>query len=460
MAINNTPGGRRALPTLGDDPLTPTRRSASHKMTDLEQLVQDEMRRKQIIGKSKALLMAIERAIRVAPSDTGVLITGENGTGKENLARIIHDNSSRRTKKYVTVNCGALPEGTINSELFGHKKGSFTSADTDHAGFFEKADGGTIFLDEVADLPLPIQVLLLRVIEYGEFYRMGETTPRKTNVRIIAATNRDMRRAVEEGKFREDLFYRLAGVQIKLPALRERSEDIRPLFDHFVDRYVNSTGTKAPRLAPDALSALERYRWPGNVRELLNLVNELCSMEAGNLITVERLRVSLPDLEGPKVPVPIGSEARYDYNQEREIIFHFIKQLHDEVDELKEMIEAVGSSEPPHVSTRLDELQRQPHRLTMSSLDGAAVHYDDIAVQDFPADDMPQDLGHATEVRHEEVAHHDADIRGGIKPLDELKRRSIEEALNEFDGNRRKAAEALGISERTLYRKIKQYGLE
>lgn len=461
----------RPLPTLEPDhgspakPLTardliaeppPTAASQS----SLKKAVRDEMRKKQIVGESPQLLAAVERAIRVAPTDTSVLIIGKNGTGKEKLARIIHDRSQRKHKPYVTVNCGALPEGTINSELFGHKKGSFTGADTDHAGFFEKADGGTIFLDEVADLPLNIQVLLLRVIEYGEFYRMGETAPRKTNVRVIAATNRDMRTAVQNGQFREDLFFRLAGVQITLPSLSERGSDIGLLVNHFISMYTDANHTVPPKLTAGAMSALERYAWPGNVRQLINITNELCGMEAGNIVTEQRLRESLPDMEPANVPAPTGDKSHYDYNHDREYIFGMIMQLRNEVNSLKEMLNsgAATAGETPHVSTHIDELHRKPHQLTMSTLnDYHDRHYNDIDVEEYLADDRLQDLGHADEVHHTAAP---AAAGPAVRSLGEMQRMSIEDALNEFAGNRRKTAEALGISERTLYRKIKQYGLE
>ncbi len=424
---------------------------------ELSRKVRNEMKRLHIVGKSQKLLDAMERALRVAPTTISVLIIGESGSGKENLARVIHDNSPRKNKTFIPINCGALPEGTIDSELFGHVKGSFTGAEEDHIGYFGSANGGTIFLDEVGDMPLQTQVRLLRVLENGEYTPVGANSPLTTNVRIVAATNRDINQLIAEGRFREELFYRLSTVQISLPPLRERGNDLNLLIDEFVNTFTHENNSAPPEFTGDALSAMAAYEWRGNIRQLRNVVEQVCLFEAGNKVTATVLRERYLSDMGHKPEIVVANKAKYDYDHDREIIFQLIMQLHREIDELK-----ARSNVTAHVNTSLTDLQRERHQLTMKSMsDIDAGQYTGIVVTDdmLHNGDSPQDIGHATEVGYTadpSTAEHGG---AGIKPLDEMKRDIIEDALNEFNGNRRRAAEALGISERTLYRKIKIYGL-
>ncbi len=462
MELSNTNRrSRRDSLTMGQTPEPIEAAGATRESSEMTRKVRSEMKKLRIIGRDAKLLAAVERALRVAPTTMSVLITGESGTGKENIARMIHDNSDRKTKVFIPVNCGALPEGTIDSELFGYVKGAFTGADNDHVGFFESADGGTIFLDEVGELPLQTQVRLLRVLENGEFTPVGANKPRKTTARVVAATNRDMQQMVNEGRFREDLFYRLSTVQIALPPLRERGSDLRLIIDEFVDTYSNNNNSERPMFTADAITAMESYPWRGNIRQLRNIIEQICLFEAGHTVTAAMLREHyLPDM-GSKPELIVANKPKYDYDHDRELIFRMIMQLHREIDELK----AHGAA-TAHVNTSLNELKREtPAHYLMSgeAADDNDRSYSDIVVkhEEFAPSERPQDLGHATEVGYD-PAPRTATPAGQtpLKSLDEIKRDVIEDALAEFGGNRRRAAEALQISERTLYRKIKLYGLE
>ncbi len=398
-----------------------------------------------IVGESPALLAAIRRAMLVAPIDLSVLIIGESGSGKESFPKIIHESSPRKHKKYIAVNCGAIPEGTIDSELFGHVKGSFTGAIADHKGYFEEADGGVIFLDEVAEMPMSTQARLLRVLENGEYLRVGDSTVRKTNIRVVAATNKDMLQAVKEGKFREDLYYRLSTVQINVPPLRDRGDDIVLLSRLFLRNFINQNRTAEVTLADDAQRLLKAFHWPGNVRQLKSVIEQVALFESGNTVDAATLRQYMPSSR--ETALTVQSQPSYDYNAEREQLFTLILSMRAEIEALKKRID--GVSPTSHVSSSVHELKRDPNPLL--ELGNAT---SDMASPYRNMQHQPQDLG-----RVDEVAA--MDVEGEtVKTLDETERETIESALRRNNGRRKLTAQELNISERTLYRKIKQYNLE
>lgn len=372
-----------------------------------------------IVGNAPALNAAVRRAVMVAPIDLSVLITGESGTGKEFFPQIIHANSARKHAKYIAVNCGAIPEGTIDSELFGHEKGAFTGAVASRKGYFEEADGGTIFLDEVAELPLPTQARLLRVLESGEFMKVGSSTVQKTNIRVVAATNVDLPRAIAEGKFREDLFYRLSTVQISVPPLRERDNDIMLLARRFLSAFSEKYMTPEVTFDDSARITMLRYRWPGNVRQLKNVVEQVALFEAGHTVNAETLAQYLPSGSAEYTPARPGGE--HSYEREREMLFNMIFNLRNRIDEL---------------TARLDET---------------------------PLTDAVE-VSQPSQPASAPMPHLPAPLLRDLKPLEPTaqpdERAAIVEALRRADGRRKAAAEALGISERTLYRKIREYGIE
>lgn len=395
----------------------------------------DEKRIKQIklkygiVGNHAGLLRAIDIALRVAPVDLSVLITGENGVGKENFPRIIHDHSQRKTKKYFAVNCGAIPEGTIDSELFGHEKGAFTGAVDKREGYFSVANGGTLFLDEVGELPLQTQARLLRVLETGEFIPVGASQVKKTDVRIVAATNVNMQEAIRRGRFREDLYYRLGGITIQVPALRDRGDDILLLFRKFALDMAERYNMPAVRLSEEAQQVLKAYSWPGNVRQLKNIAETLSVTTDEREIDVSTLNEILPQLTGSHSQMiahgeKVASEGRYA--QEREIIFKILFALQRDVEQLKEALRATGT-----------DPQTIAHALPAPSTPETKPHFDDADVAD------AEEIKDSTQPTIEEVT-------------EEL----IREALRRNRGHRRAAAEELGISERTLYRKINEYDIE
>ena len=400
-----------------------------------------------IVGESPALLAAIRRAMLVAPIDLSVLIIGESGSGKESFPKIIHEGSPRKHKKYIAVNCGAIPEGTIDSELFGHVKGSFTGAIADHKGYFEEADGGVIFLDEVAEMPMSTQARLLRVLENGEYLRVGDSTVRKTNIRVVAATNKDMLQAVEEGKFREDLYYRLSTVLINVPPLRERGDDIVLLARLFLRNFINQNRTSEVTLTDDAQRLLKSYGWPGNVRQLKSVIEQVALFESGNTVDADTLRQYMPS--NRETALTVQSQPNFDYNAEREQLFTLILSMRAEIEALKKRMDNVGPTS--HVSSTVHELKRDSNPLLNFSNANADIDmtssYQDLHRQ-------AQDLG-----RVDEVAA--MDVEGEtVKTLDETERETIETALRRNNGRRKLTAQELNISERTLYRKIKQYNLE
>jgi len=393
-----------------------------------------------IIGNDPKLNRALDKAIRVAPTDITVLVSGESGVGKESIPKIIHHNSHRKHGPYFAVNCGAIPEGTIDSELFGHEKGSFTGASTTRKGYFEVADGGTLFLDEVGELPLTTQVRLLRVLENGEFLKVGSSKVQKTDVRIVTATNKNLIKLIEEGKFREDLFYRLNTVQIDLPPLRERKNDIHLLFRKFASDFAQKYGIPAVRLTPDAVAILENYDWPGNIRQLRNVVEQISILEENRSIDSYTLQKYLPDYKH-RLPSVIPSEsAHFDYDKDRKILYKLIFDLKKEIDDIKE------------------QLHQQPAKLLTSGQQAYQTRHPEQENVEiiYPNDTYPSGGNHyPDDTQIIEMTHHEPESLS----LQEREIDLIKKALEKHNGKRKKAAEELGISERTLYRKIKQYNL-
>lgn len=391
-----------------------------------------------IVGNSPLLQVAIARAIRVAPIDLSVLVIGESGTGKEFFPQIIHSYSPRKHAKYIAVNCGAIPEGTIDSELFGHEKGSFTGAVASRKGYFEEADGGTIFLDEVAELPLTTQARLLRVLETGEFLKVGSSTVQKTNIRVVAATNVDLLKAVSDGRFREDLYYRLSTVQINIPPLRDRGDDILLLARKFASDFAERYRTAPVTFDRSGQDALMHYSWPGNVRQLKNVVEQISLFDSGNSIDSETVGHYLPANATVYAPTLSGSRTR-NYDNEREMIFNLIFRLQSQIDELKAHL---SDHRPKLVETFVDvkdSHESQPEADTavdqVEVMPTALVNISDTPVVPSLATPEP-------------------------RSLEEEERQAIEAALERNSGRRKVAAKELGISERTLYRKIKEYGLD
>ena len=376
-----------------------------------------------IIGDSPAIDSAIGMALQVAKTDVAVLVTGESGVGKEFIPQIIHENSARKHNRYLSVNCGAIPEGTIDSELFGHEKGAFTGATDVRKGYFEEADGGTLFLDEVAELPISTQARLLRVLQTGEFMKVGSSKVQRTNVRVVAATNSDLHMAIAAGKFRKDLYYRLNTVPIVLPPLRERKEDIYKLFRKFAADFSNKYTMPSVRLTPDAIHILEEYRWPGNIRELKSVAERISILETERLINGETLsKYLIAELE-TKLPA-IQDNDSTDYSGNFEFIFKMIGMLKSEIDELKKVV--YGGQPAPAAGNQL--IAGQPQ----------------LAV----AIDEPEEVD-IEEISTKEIESDKLSIKDKNLEL-------IRKALERHGGNRKLAAGELGISERTLYRKLKE----
>jgi transcriptional regulator with PAS, ATPase and Fis domain len=411
-----------------------------------------------IIGNDPKLNRAIEKAIQVAPTDISVLVTGESGVGKESIPKIIHSLSHRKHGKYIAVNCGAIPEGTIDSELFGHEKGSFTGATATRSGYFEVANGGTIFLDEVGELPLTTQVRLLRILENGEFLKVGSSKSQKTDVRIVAATNLNMVEAIEKGKFREDLYYRLSTVDIHLPPLRERVEDIHLLFRKFSSDFAQKYKMPTVRLKDDAVSLLQQYRWSGNIRQLRNVAEQLSVLEQDRNISYQTLRNYLPDM-GSNLPAVIGNKKREsDFSSEREILYKVLFDMQRDVNDLKKLtMELMKSGNVSEVqeeqSTLIDKIysEEKIHEQHLSTIVDDRPVKSNVEVVSIPESATESTHGNydfAEEIQEEENLS-----------LQEKELELIKKSLEKYHGKRKDAAEELGISERTLYRKIKQYNL-
>ena len=410
---------------------------------DLQQVKQ----RFGIIGNTEGLNRAIERAIQVAPTDLAVLVTGESGTGKETFPKIIHQYSSRKHGEYIAVNCGAIPEGTIDSELFGHEKGAFTGAHEARKGYFEVADNGTIFLDEVAEMPLSTQARLLRVLESGEFIRVGSSKVQKTNVRVVAATNVNVLQAVETGKFREDLYYRLNTVPIKVPPLRERVDDIHLLFRKFTADFADKFKMPPLTLTPDARAMLERFRWPGNVRQLKNITEQLSILEENRTITAETLRRYLPESEGAHLPAVVGHADEQSFASEREILYKVLFDMKNDMNDLKRLVHDL-------MEQRGDDAQlTKDHARIIQSI------YSDHKSGFGDADGSPMIITHHTEPQNNHIQDTEEFVEESLS-LEDKEVEMIRKALQRHNGKRKYAAEDLGISERTLYRKIKEHNLE
>lgn len=390
--------------------------------------IQLTKRRYDIIGNAEGLNRAVEVALKIAPVDISVLVEGENGVGKEVIPRIIHDNSLRKQKRYLALNCGAIPEGTIDSELFGHEKGAFTSAVDKREGYFSVANGGTLFLDEVGELPLSTQARLLRVLETGEYIPVGSSEVRKTNVRIVAATNVDMERAVEEGKFRQDLYYRLCAVRLSVPPLRERGDDIVLLFRKFALDVSEKYRMSPIRLTADAQHALKAYAWPGNVRQLKNLVESLSVTSEEREITADTLRSYLPAAHRRDLVALPHESSGHDLEQ----IYQLILELRRDVSELQQVVGLRGGR--PAGPRALVPYVRDDDSPSMPDTDLAPFA---------EAEEIPEDTA-----THQPLS------------LEDTERELIRATLHRNGGRRKDTARQLGISDRTLYRKIKEYGLE
>jgi transcriptional regulator with PAS, ATPase and Fis domain len=404
-----------------------------------------------IIGNDISLNRAIEKAIRVSPTDISVLVTGESGVGKESIPKIIHQLSHRKHSKYIAVNCGAIPEGTIDSELFGHEKGAFTGATQSRNGYFEVADGGTIFLDEVGELPLTTQVRLLRILENGEFIKVGSSKVQKTDVRIVAATNSNMFDAIKKEKFREDLYYRLSTVEIHLPALRQRKEDIHLLFRKFASDFAIKYKMPTIRLSDDATSMIIKYRWNGNIRQLRNVAEQISVLEQTRLISTETLKNYLPNM-GSNLPAVVRrTKSDGDFSTEREILYKVLFDMKSDLNDLKKLtMELMENGNTKDVQKDNEGLIRKIYR-GEDDMDKEDDEILAITQQSTPLVSIaePKDKYHFVEDIEEEetLSLHDKEL--------EL----IKKSLERHKGKRKLAAAELGISERTLYRKIKQFDL-
>ena len=397
-----------------------------------------------IIGNSPVLNRSIDVAIQVAPVDLSVLIYGESGVGKEVFPQIIHQYSSRKHGTYIAVNCGAIPEGTIDSELFGHEKGSFTGAYDSRKGYFEVANGGTIFLDEVAELPVSTQVRLLRVLETGEFLKVGSSKVVKTDVRVIAATNLDIQQAIQEGKFRKDLFYRLNTVPIDIPSLRERKEDIPILFRKFALDFAERNRMPAITLTEEAMRMLMNYRWPGNIRQLKNITEQISVIEQNREITADTLRAYLPDYYESKLPALFDAVDQKTFASEREILYKILFDLKNDVSDMKKLVLDIVQRGTTNI-----EIHEDNARLLKKLYDiEEPVVTDDVDARKFELSNLQgKDIQDTEEIVEESLS------------LEEKEKELIKKALDKHKGKRKYAASELGISERTLYRKIKEYDI-
>ncbi|MBT5233414.1 MAG: sigma-54-dependent Fis family transcriptional regulator [Flavobacteriaceae bacterium] len=413
----------------------------------MESSTQNIKQRFGIIGNDPTLNRSIEKAMRVSPTDISVLVTGESGVGKESFPKIIHQLSHRKHNKYIAVNCGAIPDGTIDSELFGHEKGAFTGANSARKGYFEVADGGTIFLDEVGELPLTTQVRLLRVLENGEYIKVGASEVQKTNVRIVAATNLDMEKAIQKGKFREDLYYRLSTVEIKIPPLRNRREDIHLLFRKFASDFAKKYNMPTIRLNENAQHLLNMYRWNGNIRQLRNVAEQLSVLEEKREVSSQLLQSYLPEFNSTLPALINKDKSADDFSNEREILYKILFDMKKDLNDLKKITNHLNS----------DEYKSDTKEKDFNSLD--SLHEKLIREKETEIIEIKEkesifnskeDKYHfAEEIKEEEtLSIHDKEL--------EL----IKKALERNNGKRKAAAIELGISERTLYRKIKQHDIE
>ncbi|MDC6365608.1 MULTISPECIES: sigma 54-interacting transcriptional regulator [Flavobacteriaceae] len=420
--------------------------------------IQSIKQRFELIGNDIKLNRALEKAIQVAPTDISVLVTGESGVGKESIPKIIHSLSHRKHAKYIAVNCGAIPEGTIDSELFGHEKGAFTGATQTRNGYFEVADGGTIFLDEVGELPLTTQVRLLRVLENGEFLKVGSSNVQKTDVRIVAATNINMFEAIKKEKFREDLYYRLSTVEINIPPLRERQADIHLLFRKFASDFGQKYKMPTIRLDDDAIQLLLKYRWPGNIRQLRNIAEQISVLEEHRNISASTLNGYLPNAGNTNLPAVVGeTKKESDFSNEREILYKVLFDMKSDLNDLKKLtLELLKNNDSEKVQEENETLIQKIY----GNKEEAATHEESpmtevlhlpepVMETAVPIVQSQEDRYHfAEEIQEEETLS-----------LQEKEIELIKKSLERNRGKRKAAAAELGISERTLYRKIKQYDL-
>ncbi|MHA7056338.1 sigma-54 interaction domain-containing protein [Aquimarina sp. M1] len=418
--------------------------------------VQATKQRFGIIGNDPKLNRAIEKAIQVAPTDISVLVTGESGVGKESIPKIIHSLSHRKHGKYIAVNCGAIPEGTIDSELFGHEKGAFTGATSTRSGYFEVADGGTIFLDEVGELPLTTQVRLLRVLENGEFIKVGSSKVQKTDVRIVAATNVNMFEAIKKERFREDLYYRLSTVEILLPPLRDREQDIHLLFRKFASDFATKYKMPTIRLEEGAAQLLEKYRWSGNIRQLRNIAEQISVLEQNRTISMNTLRGYLPDI-GNNLPAVVSSNKKDgDFSNEREILYKVLFDMKNDLNDLKKLtMELMQNGNSQQVQEEHEGLIRKIYR---DDKDEEEIPFEEPTE---PTTGVLQITPPAEATKKEDDKYHFAEEieEEETLSLHDKELELIKKSLERHRGKRKAAAEELGISERTLYRKIKQYDL-
>ncbi len=410
--------------------------------------IQSVKQRFGIIGNSGLLNRAIDIAIQVAPTNISVLISGESGTGKESMPKIIHSLSTRKHGPYIAVNCGAIPEGTIDSELFGHEKGAFTGAHDSRKGYFEEANGGTIFLDEVADLPLQTQARLLRVLETGEFIRVGSSKVIKTDVRVVAATNVNFSEAIQKGKFREDLYYRLNQVPIQMPPLRDRKEDIHILFRKFTTDFSEQYRMPPLQLTEEAVEVLENYRWPGNIRQLKNITEQISVIEQDRTIDAANLLRYLPGDDQVKLPAVIDNSGGGQQFSEREILYQLLFDMKNDLSDLKDLVLKVI-----HNDGHLDATESNVALMKKVFSEDVQVREDGRPMLQLPsAVRVVEEANEETHDDHEEVEE--------TFSLQETEKELIRKALAKHNNKRKYAARELGISERTLYRKIKEYNLK
>ncbi|MBK8805379.1 MAG: sigma-54-dependent Fis family transcriptional regulator [Bacteroidales bacterium] len=415
--------------------------------------VQQVKQRFGIIGNHPGLNRAIDTAIQVAHTDLSVLITGESGTGKEVFSQIIHQNSSRKHNQYIAVNCGAIPDGTIDSELFGHEKGAFTGAIDSRKGYFEVANTGTIFLDEVGELPLSTQVRLLRVLETGEYIKVGSSKVLKTDVRVVAATNVNLLKAIENGKFREDLYYRLNTVPIYIPPLRERVDDIPLLFKKFANDSAEKYRMPSFKLEETAIEVLSSYRWPGNIRQLKNIAEQIVVLEPQRDLNADIIQQYLPQAFSTKLPAIANNETdNKNYSSEREILFKLLFDMKNDMNELKKVVQTIVDKGTENINTTTD----------FSTL--IQNMYDEnpnVVARDFTINSKPDTFNITRNQRVDDDYIHDThEIVEESLSLEEKEKELIIKALEKHTGKRKYAANELGISERTLYRKIKEYNIE
>lgn len=417
---------------------------------------QDIKQRFGIIGNASGLNRAIEVAVQVAPTDLSVLITGESGVGKEIFPQVIHQFSTRKHGKYIAVNCGAIPEGTIDSELFGHIKGSFTGALSDRKGYFEVADGGTIFLDEVGELPLSTQVRLLRVLEAGEFIRVGSSEVIKTNVRVVAATNLDIPKAISEGKFREDLFYRLNTIPLPIPPLRDRKEDILLLFRKFASDFAERYRMPSLRLDDEAKQILTSFPWPGNIRQLKNITEQISIIEQERNVSGMTLRGYLPHFHEHPLPAIYNKTNERTFSSEREILYQVLFDMKKDVTDLKKLV--LDLMENGEQSTKI---QNDNARIIRKLYQEGEVEFEVPAEKNIKTQPIVgTPIAPVVTIPHHNIIQDTEEFVEESLSLEEKEKELIVKALSKYNGKRKLAANELGISERTLYRKIKEYDID